>query len=365
MTSSNGSQPNLSNRRVRGAKPEGASTSSSENGLADQLRAAGLERRQAAIAARKNGAAPIADGDKTPIFQKKTKMQQRAAEEPGELESVANLPKKRRSAKDVQAEVARILREGIEADDALERVADEEDGDQEPGDSDREDGEEPQSQELEAIAEALGVEVSDLWESVTFRTKDGKTRKLGELKDVLQSTVDLDAREIEFGERKSSEENDLLRRRQELDFILRSLPKTAVTPELEARAVAERKRVIKLEAERTLEAIPDWKKEEVRTKERAAIGQWMTQYGFSPSDVDRLLDHRMLKLLRDSWQRYERVTKALAKVKEQKNDGGTKPARSNQGRRPSVPKLGPNATTTERVAAVAAILRGSSSSTSH
>jgi hypothetical protein len=125
------------------------------------------------------------------------------------------------------------------------------------------------------------------------------------------------------------------------------------------RATAERQRVLELERTRTHEAIPEWRKPGVEKAERESIGEWMTQYGYSKRSIEQFFDHRMLKMLRDSWQRYERVQAALAKAKEVKGGGAREPSRAAGGGRPAAraPQLGPNASRTQKVAAVAQLLR--------
>jgi hypothetical protein len=339
--------PNLGNKRVRGTKPGGDAPAAGGDATAAERRAAALAQRQARSQS-------VADGNHTPLYAGK---RTRAAElhsdagDAGELE--LERPLKSKSQK--VAAVAELLRDGFDDDDAGDGADELEAGD-EPGDAGQETGNEPRAQTLDAIAETLGVDVADLWDA-EFRDSAGKTHKLGALKDLLQANTDHDARELEFAERKSADENDLMRQRQELDYILRSLPKAAVTPELTTRAKAERDRVLKLEAERIAAAIPEWRNAETRRTERTAIGEWMRQYGFGAGDLERMFDHRMQKLLRDSWQRQERVNKALAKVKEQRG-APSRPARAQNGqRRAKAPTIGPNATRTEKVSAVAHLLR--------
>lgn len=153
----------------------------------------------------------------------------------------------------------------------------------------------------------------------------GKARKLGELKDAAAKADELDARELAWEEKRVKAENDLLRSRQEVAFILDNLPKSAVTPEIQRRAAAERERVAKVERAKTLEAIPEWSDADLEESDRDGIAEFMEGYGYHVADIDRVIDHRMLKLLRDAWQRERRINAVLAQVEERK-PAGAKPA---------------------------------------
>lgn len=189
---------------------------------------------------------------------------------------------------------------------------------------------------LAALAERLGVKVEELYEiEYSEAAGDGsRSRKLGELKDVLAKTDDLDAEELKFHEKRVKSENEVLRAREELAYVLEHLPKSQVTESLKQRAAAERDRVEKVERARTLRAIPEWTDEETEQADKDGMAEFMAGYGFHTTDVDRVNDHRLLKLLRDSWQRAERVRIALEKMTEQ-TAGGAKPAASSASARPN------------------------------
>lgn len=335
----------LGNRRVRGTKPD-AGAAAPEASVATQ-------RRDNARAAR-DGARPSSSDARGMVRAKKLTLADELA-----LDAMTGPERndRRNSKTERVTEIGKLLREGIDRTADLAGGSDDDTGAQGGPDGAEQETANDAPQTLETLAESLGVEVADLWQ-VEFNDGAGKTRTLGELKDLLKSNVDIDARELEFSERKSADENELMKQRQELEFVLSSLPKTAITPELKARATAERERVLKRERDRTLAAIAEWQKPEVEKAERAKIGEWITQFGFGAGDLSRMFDHRMLKLLRDSWQRHERVKAALEKVKEQKDTGAAPPAERGQRRRASAgPKLPPNASRTEKVAAVAELLR--------
>jgi hypothetical protein len=225
--------------------------------------------------------------------------------------------------------IAELMREGAEEESDDDRsgdvAADEEAADEADADGEPETEKKRRPQDFDEIAETLGVEVADLW-STAFRDASGKKRTLGELKDLLAKDTDLETREHQFNERKVATENQLLRARQDLDFIVSQMPEGSLKKSIVSRAQAERERDRVIGEARTLEVIPEWRNETVRDKDRAALSAYLEEYGFDSAALDRVTDFRLVKLLRDSWQRAERVKKALERVEERgKNKGVGKP----------------------------------------
>lgn len=220
-------------------------------------------------------------------------------------------------------------------------------------------GESPQQsapKTLEALAEKLGVKVEDLY-AITFPAAgNGESHSLGELKDMLAEQSDFSARSLEFEEKRVQSENELLRAKQDLQAIVGLLPKDAIKPALLERVRAEHERYREVEGKRTLEAIPSWADEEARAKDRAGMAKHLSAYGYAEQHLDALVDHRMLKYVRDNWQREERVNAALGKVKQVKP---AQPARtSTPHKAQSRPKIGPDSPLSTKVAAIGELLRG-------
>lgn len=64
-----------------------------------------------------------------------------------------------------------------------------------------------------------------------------------------------------------------------------------------------------------LEAIPEWRNDEVRSKERAAVMQYAKKLGYSQDEIAQAADHRAIKMLRDSWLLSQINSKAPAAKK--------------------------------------------------
>jgi hypothetical protein len=94
-------------------------------------------------------------------------------------------------------------------------------------------------------------------------------------------------------------------------------------------------RIRQEEGRKILQAIPEWAKDEVRVKETEQIVGYARELGFTDEEIDKVLDHRLIILLRDA---------ALGhKVKKGKGDlrpkrRGTKSARPGSGKTRRQPK---------------------------
>ena len=211
----------------------------------------------------------------------------------------------------------------------------------------------PKKRTVDEVAKALGVTAEDLYNELEVRdgaNGDGETRTLGALKDLATQVTDLDARELAFEERRVDAENELLRARQDMAFIVSQLPASAVSPEIKKKAQAERERINKVERARTLEAIQEWSDDAIEQRERDGISEHMQRYGFGASDLERINDHRWLKLLRDFWSLKVRVNKAVENSTEDKGKPAGKGAASGQPRvapKPATANSKPNAQKTQ------------------
>lgn len=207
--------------------------------------------------------------------------------------------------------------------DILETIAAAEDSianDSKPGDGDQGktgDGKLPKT--LKALAETLGVSVEDVYKVEIALDNGGgesETMTLGALKDLAAKASDLEAREVKFSEKSAERENELLKARTELREIIAALPPGALTKEVLAKVRAKQKAYADAEAQRLLEAIPDWESDERQAQDRAGMQAHLSEYGIEAAFLDRTLDHRLVKFIRDAWRRYDAVTKALKNTKE-------------------------------------------------
>jgi hypothetical protein len=190
----------------------------------------------------------------------------------------------------------------------------------------------PAPKTLDEVAERLGLKVEELYELELKTGGEGRAFKLGELKDAAAAESDLDARTLIFEQDSVERENALLREREELNYVLSQLPQTSALQKLRERATAETKKRAAAQEARILETIPEWKDKAARDKDLDGMNEFVQEYGYGPADVDRIKDHRLLKLVRDSWKKSVSLKAALEKVK-----NGTKGAPPASGQRPARP----------------------------
>ena len=185
---------------------------------------------------------------------------------------------------------------------------------------------------LQELAEMSGIKVEDLYAIEIPASEDGgEGQSFGKLKDLAASESDFAGRELEFEERRVKFGNDQAKARTELEIVLKSLPEGAIKPEVLAAARKEREVMIDREAVRVLDVIPEWSSDEVKRADLVGIGEHMNQYGFESGHIDEIVDHRMLRYMRDNFNRMKLVEKALAGVKPVKpvpRGATSKPARA-------------------------------------
>lgn len=169
--------------------------------------------------------------------------------------------------------------------------------------------------DLKTLAETLGVEVSELY-NLELTDGTGKTHKLGALKDLAVQQDKVTAKELELSERETTESNNLLRQRQELEQLVGMIPREMLKPELIERIRSEREKYIAQEVDKLIDVIPEWKNQATLAADKSQMASFLKEYGIEPETLQGMVDHRFIKLIRDSWQRKARIDKAMAAVKE-------------------------------------------------
>lgn len=208
--------------------------------------------------------------------------------------------------------------------------------------------------DLKELAERLGTEVKDLYE-LEFPDASGKPHKLGELKDLLAKQDEISAKELDLEERRTTESNNLLRQRREIESLVGMIPKELMKPELIERMRAERERYVQDEVKKLGDVIPEWKDEAVFASDKQGMTAFLGEYGIDPEFLQGMVDHRVIKLVRDSWQRKARIDKAMASVKESREPPkGAQRATGKPIQKISVPS---GASDRDKAGAIAQLLR--------
>lgn len=170
------------------------------------------------------------------------------------------------------------------------------------------------------LAGKLGMELDALYKLEISSSEDGEPVTIEQLKDSHKDRADFDLKVIEFEERRTQQEQDLMRAKSELQEILQALPKNSVRPEVLERIREKSEKTTALERQKTLEVIPEWNDEDVRQSDIAGMAKHLEGYGFPLNYLKQVVSHQQLKYIRDNWQREQRIRAALEKVRAAKPD---------------------------------------------
>lgn len=237
--------------------------------------------------------------------------------------------------------------------------------DEKPGDdaTQREDakkGSKPET--LDAVAEALGIEVSDLYKIAIKQPGDGEDRvTIGELADFAKDRGQFEIDRLTFEDKRQKGEADLMRGAQQLQELVALIPKNQLKPELFQRLKERIDERATQERGLTLNVIPDWKDETVEETERAAMTEHLSAYGFTSNYLDTVQDHRTLKFIRDSWKRQQAMERAISMMEKKKRDGqkpggGTGKAPVKPAEQSNTRRQGHRSSVADKTSRVAALL---------
>ena len=159
---------------------------------------------------------------------------------------------------------------------------------------------------------------------------------VGQLKDTAS---DLHLRQ----ERLDKQSNDIMTERDQV-FSITSKLAPYLTPEVEQMVQQYRHDLTAREGQRMLEAIPEWKEQSAFTNDRTVMKSLAGEYGFSEREFNQVIDHRLVKLLRDYTLLRNRVHKAKEEAKPLSKGKQTKPGHKKPKAPSGVDKLVQNAT---------------------
>jgi len=215
---------------------------------------------------------------------------------------------------------------------------------------------------LAEFAESAGLKIEDVYK-LNVPMRDGaEPVTLGALKDAATKAGDLDIRSTEIDERQSKLENDMIRSRGELSAIVALLPE--IPPELVAQARDAHIEHLQTERQALLAVKPEWANDETYERAQVDILEAVADYGFSRTDLDLVIDHRLTKLLHDFAGMKKRIAAANAKAKEIRDHGKRGGKRVNEQQRAATGRAAAaekakTGNMGEKVAAVSQLLLGS------
>lgn len=164
---------------------------------------------------------------------------------------------------------------------------------------------------VKELAEKLGVRPAELYNMLKIDTGDGESMTLSEMKDRAKDLKQSDKLLADSAEKQLSAENEILRRNRELQLVAQKIGRNPTEAE-RAEATATFNQYAKEQKAMTLDVIGDWADPAVQRVELKLIGETLTEYGFRPSEIEAILDHRQVKLLRDYTKLRQRLKDAGA-----------------------------------------------------
>ncbi len=135
-----------------------------------------------------------------------------------------------------------------------------------------------------------------------------------QLKALQGQQDEIALRELQNEERFIEREAALTKAQNELQQIMAGLPQGAINKDTLERVRTRHAELVDSERRKTLEVIPAWQDEKQRTAELRGMAESLTGYGLPPDYLASVHDHRLLKFIRDSWQRERRIKAALKRV---------------------------------------------------
>jgi hypothetical protein len=188
-------------------------------------------------------------------------------------------------------------------------------------------------------AERLGLKIEDLYklEVSIADGQDSEKFSVGALKDAMKDRSDFKFQQLRWGEDKAEQEGELLRSRNEIVELLAMMPKEAIKPEVISKIREKHDATLKLERERTLNVIKEWRDEKVRGADIDAMREHLTRAGFPANYLGQISDHRTMRYIRENMLREQRIQQALAMVKPKQPKGQAPSQRGNSMRSASQP----------------------------
>lgn len=178
---------------------------------------------------------------------------------------------------------------------------------------------------IDRLVKRLGVKPEQVYSIKVPMPNGAEAVTIGDLKDRVGELVGFEARELQFDQRRIKSEGELLRAQTEMRELLAMVPKEHIKPEIVDKMRKRHEATMLQERRATLDHIPAWQDEKVRTEDIQGMVDLLSDYGFDETFITTIVDHRALKFVRDMYLRDKKIKAALAKV--------TIPAK--KGQRPS------------------------------
>ena len=165
----------------------------------------------------------------------------------------------------------------------------------------------------QADVEEHATEMTGVWE-----VRSTYDAHLAQLQEVMKQLVPA---EPDWGKLREEDPGKYAAAKQDYNDQVVALEKVTeergrVQAETDKETIAARSVYLQGEFDKMVEAIPEWKNEAVRATEIGELRDFAQKnYGFSDEDLNSVVDHRILLLLRDSKQTQEKTKKGKKEIR--------------------------------------------------
>lgn len=173
----------------------------------------------------------------------------------------------------------------------------------------------PKPKKFNDLAQALGVELNELYGLEIATAADGSPVTVQTLKDHHAARSDFSVAQLRWEEERTRQNNELVRGNAELRELIAAIPRDkldkSVLEKVQQRVAESERR----ERARTLEVITDWRDPETMKADIAGMSEWLREnYGYPMGYLQSVFDHRALLMMRDAWKRDLRIKAAIEEM---------------------------------------------------
>lgn len=210
-----------------------------------------------------------------------------------------------------------------------------------------------------SLAEKLGMKPSELFKQLRVPIDGAEDLTLEEFKAAGKELRSVRKDRSELAEQRTAFENEVMVQRQTLEAAIAEIPDGVLTPDIVRGHQAKQQAIAEKERRQLLTIRPDLRDPAKWNGVRELLIDHLRPYGFSPVDVDNIVDHRAAKYVIDNAERAQRIKELeLEPVTRRVAGSAPKPAEPSRRRRDdSAVRRGKGARTAqEKTAAVAALI---------
>ncbi len=168
---------------------------------------------------------------------------------------------------------------------------------------------EPELVDFDSLSETLKLPKEDVYKIPIPLGDERDPIPLGKLKDQYVEAERFKERQQEMTEQLADQQNDLMAKRREVDSLMQALgpqldnqTRDYINQQSQESIARERKQVI--------QSIPEWSDAKTVAADLEAITDFAGGYGYSATEINNIVDHRLFKMLRDVSLGHKRVKEA-------------------------------------------------------